>query len=68
MKSVPQKTMAFFYWFEDEYPEFYNQFGDIKNFYDFDNDSFQIEEIDDAYREYLKGDEPMKMYFGWSKK
>lgn len=67
MKSVSQKTMAFFYWFEKEYPEFLNSYGDIKLFYDFENDSFQIEEIDDAYREYLKGDEPMKMYFGWSK-
>lgn len=67
MKSVSQKTMAFFYWFEDKYPEFINSYGDIKKFYDFDNDEFQIEEINDTYREFLNGDEPLKMHFGWSK-
>lgn len=67
MKSVPKETMAFFFWFEKNYPEFITQFGEIKSFYDFDNDCFQIEEIDDAYCEFLKGDEPMSMYFGWSK-
>lgn len=57
----------FMQWFEKNYPEFGNSFGDIKNFYDKESDSFQIKEIDDAYREFLKGDEPMKLYFGWSK-
>lgn len=56
----------FMKWFESEYPEFINQFGSIKGFYDSSKDSFYIEEINDAYIDFKKGDEPMKMYFGQS--
>ena len=57
----------FIRWFESEYPEFVNQFGDTNRFYDSAMDSFYIDEINDAYIEFKAGREPMKMNFGWSK-
>lgn len=60
---MPDKFMT---WFEKEYPEFVNQFGNIKGFYDSSSDSFYIDEINDAYIAFKSGDEPMKMYFGQS--
>jgi len=54
----------FMIWFEKEYPEFINQFGEIQKFYDASSDEFHIEEINDAYVDFKNDKEPLPMYFG----
>ena len=66
MSEISKDTLFFITWFEKEYPEFINQFGEVKNFYDHEIDEFMIEEIQDAYLSKKKGEEPMPMYFGVS--
>ena len=53
----------FIRWFESEYPEFVNSFGGVRGFYAPEPDEFMIEEINDAYAEFKRGDDPMPMYF-----
>lgn len=67
MNKISKEALFFINWFEKKHPEFINQFGKVSNFFDSDLDEFQIEEIQDAYIEHKNGDEPMNMYFGWSK-
>ena len=67
MSKAKKEALSFMNWFENEYPEFINQFGEVSNFFDSNLDVFQIKEIQDAYIEYKDNQEPMKMYFGWSK-
>lgn len=66
MSEISKETMFFITWFEKEYPEFVNQFGEVKNFYDHESDEFMIEEIQDAYVSKNTGEDPMPMYFGVS--
>lgn len=66
MNKISKEALFFITWFEKEYPEFVNQFGEVKNFYDSKSDEFMIEEIQDAYTDRKKGNEPMPMYFGVS--
>lgn len=66
MTEISKDALFFMTWFEKEYPEFVNQFGQVKGFYDSELDEFQIEEIQDAYIARKKGEEPMPLYFGVS--
>lgn len=66
MTEMPKEALFFITWFEKEYPEFVNQFGQVKGFYDPALDEFQIEEIQDAYISRKKGEEPMPLYFAVS--
>lgn len=64
---MPNEFMG---WFNQNYPQFYNTFGKIEDFYDKDSDSFHIQEIDDAYLEFKSGvplNSIMPMYFAWNK-
>lgn len=64
MNNISKDALFFMNWFEKEYPEFVNQYGQVKGFYDHLSDEFQIKEIQDAYIERKKGNEPLPMYFG----
>jgi hypothetical protein len=66
VNNISKDALFFMNWFEKEYPEFVNQYGQVKGFYDQSSDEFQIEEIQDAYVERKKGNEPLPMYFGGS--
>lgn len=66
MNQISKEALFFITWFEKEYPEFINQFGQVKGFYDPELDEFQIEEIQDAYISRKKGEEPMPLYFAVS--
>ena len=66
MTQISKDALFFITWFEKEYPDFVNQFGEVKNFYDQISDEFMIEEIQDAYNCRKMDGEPMPMYFGVS--
>lgn len=52
-------------WFEKDSPNFILAYGSVRGFYDKESDTFQIEEIQTAYEEMKKGDEPSSLYFSW---
>lgn len=55
----------FIAWFELDSPNFMRSYGDVRGFYDADNDVFLIEEIQTAYEDFKKGDEPSSLYYNW---
>ena len=57
----------FLQWFESDSPNFINSYGKIMSFYDKESDSFQIEEINNAYIDFKKGEEPNTIYHCWWK-
>lgn len=54
-------------WFEMEYPNFVINFGSVSRIYDKETNSFHIEEIQDAYEKFKKGEEIDRINFGWRK-
>lgn len=54
-------------WFESEYPNFVTDFGSVLRIYDKESDSFYIEEIQDAYEKFQKGEVIERIDFGWRK-
>lgn len=55
----------FYAWFNEDSPNFANQYGNIQNFYDKETDSFHIEDIQNAYEEFKLGEKPNTLYFVW---
>lgn len=55
----------FYAWFNNDSPNFINQYGDIKGFYDASSDSFMIEDIQIAYDQFKEGEEPNTLYYCW---
>lgn len=55
----------FIAWFEQDSPNFTGSYGSVRNFYDSENDTFQIEEIQNAYEDLKKGKVPASLYFTW---
>ena len=57
----------FIQWFESECPNFTTDFGSVSRIYDKETNSFHIEEIQDAYEKFQKGEEIERIGFGWRK-
>ena len=55
----------FYAWFSNDSPNFINSYGKIMSFYDKESDSFQIEEINNAYIDFKNGEEPNTLYHCW---
>ena len=55
----------FIHWFELDSPNFILSYGNVRGFYDKESDTFQIEEIQTAYEEMKKGQDPGSLYFSW---
>ena len=53
-------------WFEKDSPNFTSGYGSVLGFYDKDSDTFHIEEIQTAYEQFKRGDEPNSLYMSWS--
>ena len=58
----------FYAWFSNDSPNFFNQYGDIKSFYDAKADTFHIEDIQVAYEQFKLGEVPNSLYFVWGSK
>lgn len=56
----------FMEWFSKDCPNFTSGYGNIRNFYDSETDTFQIEEIQTEYETFKNGGEPCSLYFSWS--
>lgn len=57
----------FIAWFEKDSPNFVVKYGEAKNFYDKQTDTFMITEIQEAYEEFKNGDEPVSLYHSWNR-
>ena len=55
----------FIAWFEKDSPNFVGRYGNVIKFYDKQLDEFQIEEIQQAYEEFKKGNDPHSLYMIW---
>lgn len=55
----------FYTWFNIDSPNFFNQYGDIRNFYDVEADIFHIEDIQIAYEQFKNGEVPNGLFLLW---
>lgn len=58
----------FYTWFNSDSPNFFNQYGDIRNFYDVEADIFYIEDIQIAYEQFKSGENPNTLYYCWGQR